>query len=204
MGTSAGGVISAGHRGCRLRRSHASAVASRWWYAVRDGEYRGPGAQRSGSSWGSHSERSASEHLVPVSDVGADALGGRGRRDTVQLMPVQVLSARVALAAAFVGAFELAIGRGTATSSATLGRLLVGLGHDVCFNHGQHHWVPYHGGCIDICGMSIPGTSNHVGSATGVVVAGKRARCVAKAQAQGFPGSAENQWGRLKVEAEAR
>lgn len=56
-------------------------------------------------------------------------------------MPVQVLRTRVTLAAAVVGAFELAVGGCSPTASSALGGLFVdvALGHDVWFNCGEHH-----------------------------------------------------------------
>lgn len=60
---------------------------------------------------------------------------------TVQLMPVEMLSAGVALAAAFLGTFEFAIGGRATTAPTALGGLFFELGHFVWFS-GEHHWVP--------------------------------------------------------------
>lgn len=75
-----------------------------------------------------------------VTCKGSARLWGDARR-TVQLVSVEMFSAGVAFPAAFVGAFEFAIGGCATTAPAALGGLFVYLGHDVWFS-GEHHWVP--------------------------------------------------------------
>ena len=106
-------MISAVHPAIqRLRTSRAFAAANRGCYDVRGDGCRGPVARRSGSSSENHSGRSAWDYLKQgarsVNRVFAWHIKAASAH-TIQLMPVQVLGARITLATALVCAFELAI-----------------------------------------------------------------------------------------------
>lgn len=59
------------------------------------------------------------------SSLPRDRTWGAGKKRTIQLMSVEMLGARIALAAAFVDAFEFAIGGGATAATASLRGLFV-------------------------------------------------------------------------------